>query len=104
MKGGKRKRPFDEFEITIQMTPLSDRRVRLDFIKGTALNENAPLPFLKESTFRFPPPSFGDVLARLRGLDPAVEPQAYFDILYIDDEIRAHQTGEGKIFVQRRDK
>ena len=104
MKGGKRKRPFDEFEITIQMTPLSDRRVRLDFIKGTALNENAPLPFLKEFTFRFPPPSFGDVLARLRGLDPAVEPQAYFDILYIDDEIRAHQTGEGKIFVQRRDK
>ena len=103
-EGEKRKRPFDEFEITIQMTPMSDRRVRLDFIKGTALNENAPLPFLKEFTFRFPPASFGDVLARLRGLDPAVEPQAYFDILYIDDEIRAHQTGEGKIFVQKRDK
>lgn len=100
----KKKKPFDEFEITIQMTPLSNTRVRLDFVKGKALNENAPLPFLKEFSFRFPPPSFGDALARLRGLDPSVEPQAYFDILYIDNEIRAHQTGEGKIFVQKRDK
>mmetsp|Transcript_6943 Transcript_6943/g.10590 ORF Transcript_6943/g.10590 Transcript_6943/m.10590 type:complete len:263 (+) Transcript_6943:101-889(+) len=100
----KRKRPFDELEITIQMTPLSDNRVRLDFVKGKALNENAPLPFLKEFNFNFPPPSFGDLLARIRGLDPKIEPQAYFDILYIDNEIRAHRTGEGKIFVQKRDK
>lgn len=95
--------PFDKLEITIQMTPLSDNRVRLDFIKGKAWNENAILPFLKTFEFYFPPPSFGDVLARLRGLDPSIEPQAYFDVLYIDDEIRAHRTGEGKIFIQKRD-
>ena len=100
---GTRKRAFDELQITIKMTPLSERRVRLDFVKGKAYNENAPLPFLKEFEFYFPPPSFGDFLARIRGLDPKVEPQAYFDILYIDDEIRAHRTGEGKIFVQKRD-
>jgi len=98
-----RKRPFDKLEITIQMTPLSDKRVRLDFMKGKALNQNAPLPFLKEFNFNFPPPGFSDLLARFRGLDPSVQPQAYFDILYIDNEIRAHRTGEGKIFVQMRD-
>jgi hypothetical protein len=96
------KRPFDQLEITIRMTPLSDTRVRLDFLKGRALNEGAPLPFLKDFRFNFPPAAVGDFLARLRGKDPQVEPPAYFDILYLDEELRAHRTGEGKIFVQQR--
>lgn len=96
--------PFDRLDITIQMTPLSDTRVRLDFEKGRVQNPNAPLPIFKDFRFSFPPAAFGDFLARLRGLDPSVEPQAYFDILYIDDEVRAHRTGEGKIFVQKREK
>jgi hypothetical protein len=29
-------------------------------------------------------------------------PQAYFDVLYLDDELRVHKTGQGAIFVQRR--
>eukprot|EP00536_Pseudo-nitzschia_multiseries_P010286 jgi/Psemu1/25492/gm1.25492_g len=95
-------RPFDKLEITIRMTPLSDRRVRLDFLRGVAFNENAALPFLKEFRFSFPPTVVGDVLARIRGKDPRVEPPAYFDVLYIDDSIRVHRTGEGKIFVQQR--
>jgi hypothetical protein len=96
------KRPFDLLEITIRMTPLSDTRVRLDFLRGRALNERAPLPFLKDFRFSFPPAAFGDFLARLRGKDPKVEPPAYFDVLYVDEELRAHRTGEGKIFVQQR--
>ncbi len=103
LSGDSDKRPFDKLEITIRMTPLSETRVRLDFEKGRALNERAPLPFLKDFRFNFPPPSFNDLVARVRGLDPSVEPQAYFDVLYIDNEIRAHRTGEGKIFVQKRD-
>mmetsp|Transcript_833 Transcript_833/g.2080 ORF Transcript_833/g.2080 Transcript_833/m.2080 type:complete len:274 (+) Transcript_833:78-899(+) len=95
-------RPFDRLEITIKMTPLSDRRVRLDFLRGLALNEKAPLPFLKEFRFSFPPAVVGDILARIRGKDPSVEPQAYFDVLYIDDTLRVHRTGEGKVFVQQR--
>lgn len=103
LAGDAEKRPFDQLEITIQMTPLNDKRVRLDFMKGRALNDKAPLEFLKDFTFNFPPPSFNDLVARLRGMDPSVEPQAYFDILYIDEQIRAHKTGEGKLFVQMRD-
>ena len=95
-------KPFDQLEITIKMTALSPTRVRLDFRQGRALNENAPLPFLKDFRFSFPPPLVGDILARFKGKDPTVEPPAYFDVLYLDDEIRAHRTGEGKIFVQKR--
>lgn len=29
-------------------------------------------------------------------------PRPYFDILYIDDQVRVHRTGEGNLFVQRR--
>lgn len=96
------KRPFDSLQITIQMTPLSPSRVRLDFQSGRAQNDNALLPFLKDVSFGFPPAFVGDVLARVRGKDPEVEPPAYFDVLYIDGDIRAHKTGEGKIFVQAR--
>lgn len=102
MLEGDDKRPFDKLEIIIKMTPLNDSRVRLDFLKANAKNERAPLPFLRDVTFNFPPASLYDTVARLRGQDPDVEPQAYFDVLYIDDEIRAHRTGEGKIFVQKR--
>mmetsp|Transcript_23585 Transcript_23585/g.38540 ORF Transcript_23585/g.38540 Transcript_23585/m.38540 type:complete len:259 (-) Transcript_23585:101-877(-) len=96
------KRPFDQLEITIKMTALTPSRVRLDFQRGRALNENAPLPFLKDFRFSFPPAYVGDALAALRGKDPKVEPPAYFDVLYIDNEVRCHRTGEGKIFVQMR--
>ena len=103
LSGDSESRPFDELEITIKMTPLTDTRVRLDFMSGRALNEKAPLPFLKDFKFKFPPPTFGDFTARLRGKDPRIEPQAYFDILYVDEDIRVHRTGEGKVFVQLRD-
>lgn len=102
LEGDDDKRPFDKLEITIKMTPLNDSRVRLDFLKANAKNDRAPLPFLRDVTFNFPPASLYDAVARLRGQDPDVEPQAYFDVLYIDNEIRAHRTGEGKIFVQKR--
>ena len=29
-------------------------------------------------------------------------PQAYFDVLYLDDELRVHRTGQDAVFIQRR--
>lgn len=96
------RRPFDRLDIEIQMRALDDRRVRLDFLRGRAQNSRAPLPFLEDVSFSFPPAAVGDFFTRLKGRDPTVDPPAYFDILYIDADVRVHQTGEGKIFVQRR--
>lgn len=98
-----KKLPFDRLDITIRMTPLSKTRVRLDFLKGRVQNPTASLPTLRDFQFQFPPAELGDFLARLRGKDPRVEPPAYFDILYIDNDLRVHRTGEGKVFVQQRD-
>ena len=84
------------------MTMLEQHSLALDFQRGRALNENAPLSFLKDFRFSFPPAYIGDAIARLRGKDPSIEPPAFFDVLYLDNEVRAHRTGEGKIFVQRR--
>ena len=94
--------PFDELEIDIALSALGDRRVRLDFLRGRARNARAPLPFLRDVRFGFPPASFGDLVARLRGRDPSTEPPAFFDVLYLDDALRCHRTGEGKVFVQAR--
>ena len=74
----------------------------MDFLRGRAQNERAAFPFLEDVSFNFPPAAVGDALSRLRGRDPAVQPPAFFDVLYIDDEMRVHETGEGKIFVQRK--
>ena len=94
--------PFDELEIDIALSALGDRRVRLDFLRGRARNARAPLPFLRDVRFGFPPAALGDALARLGGRDPRAEPPAYFDVLYVDDELRCHRTGDGKVFVQAR--
>ena len=96
------KRPFDQLEIEIQMTPLTESRVRLDFLRGRAKNANAPLPFLRDFSFNFLPLWVGDFLCFLRGRNPQTDPPAYFDVLYLDNELRVHQTGEGKVFVQTR--
>jgi hypothetical protein len=29
-------------------------------------------------------------------------PPAYFDVLYLDDDLRVHKTAQGNLFVQRR--
>lgn len=102
LEGDNPNSPFDELEITIKMTPLTETRVRLDFLHGRVTNEKAPLPFLRNFKFSFPPAFVGDTLARLKGRDPSTDPPAYFDVLYIDNQIRVHRTGEGKIFVQIR--
>ena len=103
-KNTRKQLPFDRLDITIQMTPLSDTRVRLDFLKGRVQNPKAPLSALRDVSFQFPPVALGNFLTRVRGKNPLVEPPAYFDVVYIDQDLRAHRTGEGKIFVQQRDK
>lgn len=32
-----------------------------------------------------------------------VPPKAYFDVLYLDEELRVHKTGEDNLFVQAKD-
>ena len=57
--------------------------------------------FGRRLTLTLPVP--GPFITRLLTLFSRKEvPQAYFDVLYLDDELRVHKTGQGAIFVQRR--
>lgn len=38
-----------------------------------------------------------------KGTKKSVPPRAYFDIVYLDDQLRIHRTGEDNLFVQARD-
>lgn len=38
-----------------------------------------------------------------KGTKKSVPPRAYFDIVYLDDQLRIHRTGEDNLFVQAKD-
>ena len=42
-------------------------------------------------------------LLRFGGGTKKVVPRAYFDVLYLDDQLRIHRTGEDNLFVQAKD-
>ena len=57
--------------------------------------------FGRRLTLTLPVP--GPFITRLLTLFSKKEvPQAYFDVLYLDDELRVHKTGQGNLFVQQR--
>jgi len=57
--------------------------------------------FGRRLTLTLPVP--GPFITRILTLFSKKEvPQAYFDVLYLDDELRVHKTGQGAIFVQQR--
>ena len=57
--------------------------------------------FGRRLTLTLPVP--GPFITRLLTLFSRKEvPQAYFDVLYLDDDLRIHKTGQGNLFVQRR--
>ena len=57
--------------------------------------------FGRRLTLTLPVP--GPFITRLLTLFSRKEvPQAYFDVLYLDDELRVHRTGQNATFVQRR--
>uniref|UniRef100_A0A7S0PZC9 Plastid lipid-associated protein/fibrillin conserved domain-containing protein n=1 Tax=Coccolithus braarudii TaxID=221442 RepID=A0A7S0PZC9_9EUKA len=61
-----------------------------------------PLPLFGRRvslTFPVPGPALTSVLFFFSRKE---RPRAYFDVLYLDDELRVHRTGQGNIFVQRK--
>ena len=58
-----------------------------------------------------PGPFITRILTLLRALaldkdgthgETVLPPPAYFDVLYLDANLRIHKTGQGNLFVQRR--
>ena len=82
----------------ISAPPPPDVRAGLTFERGAPARVTAR----GQVTIPVPGPFITKVLGLLRRGPKDGPPPAYFDVLYLDDELRVHQTGQGNLFVQRR--
>jgi len=87
--------PVKQLRVRLSATATSATRIELvfrfvkvSFGRGRTLTIPVPGPFLTRLLFLFQ-----------RSKEP---PPAYFEILYLDDTLRIHRTGQGAYFVQER--
>jgi hypothetical protein len=94
--------PLESLKVVLSAKAISESRVELVFRRvrarlnlrlfgrrfGLTLILPVPGPFFTRLAFLFRPKKR--------------PPPAYFDILYLDGELRVHRTGQGNIFVQQR--
>jgi len=101
-RSGTKKSPLESLRVVLSTRAVSSRRVELvfKFVKprinvrlfgrrfGLTLIVPVPGPFITSILFAFRPKK--------------KPPPAYFDVLYLDDDLRVHKTAQGNLFVQRR--
>ena len=109
-----------QLNIVIKATALSDKRVELNFqyakvvltkffflpLFGRTLSLYLPVP----ATFITQVIEFFKTVARFLGIkkkpydkDEKRTAKGYFDVLYLDHQLRVHKTGQGNLFVQAKD-
>mmetsp|Transcript_56277 Transcript_56277/g.67802 ORF Transcript_56277/g.67802 Transcript_56277/m.67802 type:complete len:214 (+) Transcript_56277:44-685(+) len=97
--------PDKGLKISVGAEPTRPGRVALDFRTIEAFNDKFP----KKVVIQFPPRSFfrviSKILARLIG-EPYDEQKfkeiAYFDLLFLDSDLRIQRNNEGNIFINSR--
>jgi len=94
--------PIESLKVILSATAISPSRIELVFRRvrarlrvrlfgltfGLTLILPVPGPFLTRLLFLFRPKK--------------APPPAYFDVLFLDDDLRVHKTAQGNLFVQRR--
>ena len=94
--------PLDSLKVVLSATKASANRVELIFRRVRARLNLKLLGLRFGLTLVLPVP--GPFITRIlfffkRKKQP---PPAFFDVLYLDDTLRVHRTGQGNTFVQRR--
>ena len=96
-----------QLNVVIKATALSSHRVGLQFkFVKAKLTKFLFLP-IKWSLYIPVPAAFITrcivFFSRVFKGQAKTVPQAYFDVLYLDDDLRIHKTGEDNLFVQAKD-
>ena len=91
-----------QFRVLLRATALSPLRVGLRFRFVKVSPPRPILGLLRTIVIPVPGPFLTRVLSLLGRGPKEGPPPAYFDVLYLDDELRVHVTGQGNLFVQRR--
>ena len=93
--------PTESLNVILSISAASPQRVELIFRRVRVQLSNKLFGF-GPKTLTLPVP--GPFFTRLKFLFRPKKrpPPAYFDVLYLDDELRVHKTGQGNLFVQQR--
>ena len=94
---------LESLRVILSTTAVAANRIELVFrLVKARLNLRLFGRWPLKLTLFFPVP--GPFLTRiLFAFRPSKKPPpAFFDVLYLDDELRVHKTGQGNVFVQRR--
>ena len=94
-------RKIDQLRVAIAGTPLSKTRLQLTFRSATFRFKNRFLGLFKSLVLPVPAVTFTKILFFFRPKKKP-PPPPYFDVLYLDDDLRIQQTGDGNLFVQQR--
>jgi len=98
------KAPLEQFRVRLSGKAVSPKRIEIvfRFVKAR-LRIFFGLRLPRPITLTIPVP--GPFLTRiLFFFTKKKAPPAYFELLYLDEELRVHLTGQGNLFVQRRPK
>ena len=91
-----------QFRVVLRATALSPQRVGLRFRFVKVSPPKPILGLIRTIVLPVPGPFITRVLSLLGRGPKAGPPPAYFDVIYLDDELRVHVTGQGNLFVQQR--
>ncbi|KAL7581428.1 hypothetical protein ACA910_022010 [Epithemia clementina (nom. ined.)] len=98
-----------KLNVVIKATALSEKRVELQFKYAKAVfSRFFFLPIEWNLYIPVPGPLITRIIVFLnrmlrRKRSMKMPPKAYFDVLFLDDDLRIHKTGEDNIFVQARE-
>ena len=91
-----------QFRVVLRATALSPQRVGLRFRFVKVSPPKPILGLIRTIVLPVPGPFITRVLSLLGRGPKEGPPPAYFDVIYLDDELRVHVTGQGNLFVQQR--
>ena len=93
-------RALDQLAVRLSATATSDRRVSIVFRNVKVRFAKRFLGIFKTLTIPVPAPTITRILFFFKR--DKTPPLPFFDLLYLDEDLRIQRTGEGNIFVQRR--
>jgi len=91
-----------QFRVKLRASTSSTSRVNLVFRLVKISPPKKILGLIRTITIPVPGPFITRVQQLLRRGPKKGIPPAYFDVLYLDEDLRVHRTGQGNLFVQRR--
>ena len=101
-RSGTKKSPLQPLNVVLSATAVSATRIELVFryVKPRINVKLFGLAFALTLVIPVPGPFITRILFFFRPKKKA--PPAFFDVLYLDDDLRVHKTAQGNLFVQQR--